>query len=170
MSWRMRSLLWFGSMGSIPRDCGLSRAGPESGFLSAMNHPEPLLLYDGACGVCNAAVQFVLRRDRDQQFLFVALESPTGRRLLDSYGVFPVPDSLVLLDRGQAMVRSAAVFGVLRRLGGVWHLLQVGRVVPRAWADAGYDWFARRRGRISARLGLASCPVPTPADRARFLD
>ncbi|MBA2292321.1 MAG: DUF393 domain-containing protein [Gemmatimonadales bacterium] len=134
-----------------------------------MNHPEPLLLYDGDCGVCSAAVQFVLRHDRHERFRFAALGSPIARKLLEAYGVSPKLDSLVLLDRGQALVRSTAMFGVLRRLGGVWHLLRVGQVVPPRWADAGYDWFARHRGRISARLGL-SCPVPTPEQRARFLD
>lgn len=147
----------------------LSRALTRTRVSFGMDNPEPLLLYDGDCGVCNAAVQFVLRHDRPGRFCFAALDSPIARTVLEAYGVSPELDSLVLLDRGQALVRSTAVFGVLRRLGGPWHLLLVGRVIPRRWADAGYDWFARRRGWFSARLGLASCSVPTSAERARFL-
>jgi predicted DCC family thiol-disulfide oxidoreductase YuxK len=135
-----------------------------------MNHPEPLLLYDGDCGVCSAAVQFVLRHDHRACFTFAALASPVAVELLEAHGIRPAVDSVVVLDGGRAFVRSAAIFQVLRRLGGAWHLLLVGLVIPRRWADGGYDWFARRRGWFSARLGLASCPVPTPAERARFLD
>ncbi|MEO5825950.1 MAG: DCC1-like thiol-disulfide oxidoreductase family protein [Gemmatimonadales bacterium] len=134
-----------------------------------MNHPEPLLLYDGDCGVCSASVQFILRHDQHARFRFSALDSPIARELLDAYGVSSEMDSVVLLDRGQVLVRSTAIFGVLRRLGGAWHLLRIGRVIPRRWADAGYNWFAHRRGWFSARLGLAACLVPTPEQRARFL-
>lgn len=133
-----------------------------------MNHPEPLLLYDGDCGVCGGAVQLILRHDRRSQFHFAALGSQVARELLAEHDVQPDVDSVVVLDGGRAFVRSEAIFRVLQRLGGAWHLLRIGQVIPRRWADAGYDWFARRRGRVSARLGL-SCPVPTMEQRARFL-
>lgn len=147
----------------------LSRAATRTRVSFGMDNPEPLLLYDGDCGVCSAAVQFILRHDHHARFSFAALDSPIAGELLATHGVPAGVDSVVVLDGGRAYLRSAAIFQVLRRLGGAWHLLLVGRVIPRRWADAGYDWFARRRGWFSARLGLASCPVPTSAERARFL-
>lgn len=128
-----------------------------------------MLLYDGDCGVCGWTVRTILRHDRAGRIRFAALDSAIGRQLLAEHGVSKEVDSLVLVDGGRARIRSDAVLGVLRRLGGAWHLLRIGGIVPRGWRDRLYDAVARRRQRWSARRGLA-CIIPTPAERARFLD
>ena len=35
----------------------------------------PVLLYDGVCGLCNRLVQFVLKHDTDARFRFASLQS-----------------------------------------------------------------------------------------------
>ena len=124
-----------------------------------MTIPEPLLLYDGECGVCGAAVRFVRRHDPRGTIHLAPLDSDLGRAVLATIAG-PPPDSLVLYDGGRAMVRSTAVFAVLRRLGGAWHLLRIGQLIPRPLADAAYDLVARHRGWISERLGL-TCHIVT---------
>lgn len=130
--------------------------------------PEPLLLYDGECGVCGAAVRFVLRHDRKGQFHLAPLDSDLGRRVVATLPGEVRPDSFIMYDRGRAKARSAAAFGVLRRLGGPWHLLRIGELVPRPVADAVYDLIARNRSRISARLGL-KCHLPGDGERSRLV-
>lgn len=127
----------------------------------------PILLFDGSCGVCGWAVGFTLRHDRAGRFRFTSLESSVGRELLQRHGVGGT-DSVVLIDRGRAWLRSDAVLGILRRLGGWWHLLRVIAIVPRGVRDLAYDVVARNRQRISARLGL-TCHLPSSAERGRFL-
>jgi hypothetical protein len=69
----------------------------------------------------------------------------------------------------QVRVRSSAVLAAGRYLGGGWAVLAaLGGVVPRVVRDALYDRFARNRHRISARS--EACLLPTPEERARFLD
>ena len=46
----------------------------------------PVLLYDGVCGLCNRVVQFILRHDDHDQFRFTALQSPLASRLLERHG------------------------------------------------------------------------------------
>lgn len=130
--------------------------------------PQPLLLYDGDCGFCGWTVRFVLRHDRSGVFHFAALASEAGQAQRTMYAVDPAIDSIVVLDEGRALVRSDAILAVLRRLGGAWHLLRIGGLLPRRVRDALYDAIARRRSRISRRFGLA-CVVPTAAERTRFL-
>ncbi len=130
--------------------------------------PEPHLLYDGDCGVCGSAVRFILRHDRRGVFHLAPLDSDVGRQVVATLPGPVRPDSFLLYDRGRVTARSTAAFEILRRLGGPWHLLRIGQLVPRPVADAVYDLIARNRRRISARLGL-KCHVPTDT-RGRITD
>lgn len=129
----------------------------------------PVVLYDGSCGVCGWAVRWVLRRDRRRAFRFAPLDSAEGRRLLDRHGVVSDGGTVVVLDAGETFVRGDAVLRILRRLGGAWHLLRVGSLLPRPLRNALYDWVARHRGRLGKTL--RSRPI-SDAERqadARFL-
>jgi len=58
---------------------------------------------------------------------------------------------------------------VLRYLGGVWTALAwLGAIVPSVIRDGVYDFVARHRHQIARRD--ASCLLPTPEQRARFVD
>ncbi|MGQ0650543.1 MAG: thiol-disulfide oxidoreductase DCC family protein [Gemmatimonadaceae bacterium] len=127
-----------------------------------------IVLYDGVCGLCNRFVQFVLRHDRHRTMRFATLQGALGQEAVRAIPELAKVDSIVLLHRNGAFVRSTAALEVARYLGGVWLLALVGYVVPRAVRDAMYDAIARRRYRMFGRYD--ACPMPTPETRARFLD
>lgn len=129
----------------------------------------PIVLFDGGCGFCGGAVRLVLRHDTGRVFRFAPLDSAVGQQYLAEHGLAADPGTVVLIDGGRAAVRSDAVLGIVRRLGGWWHLLRMGALVPRPLRDLGYDWVARHRGRLGGALG--SRPIE-PGERAgdnRFL-
>ena len=112
------------------------------------------MLYDDDCGFCSAVVRFVQRHTRRGEFRFAPLGSAIGREVLAAHTVDPAIDSIVVIGAGGALVRSSAVLAIVRRLDGPWHLLRIGRLVPRRLADAIYDGVAKRRSGISSSLGL----------------
>jgi predicted DCC family thiol-disulfide oxidoreductase YuxK len=133
----------------------------------------PLLLYDGTCGFCAGTVQFVLRRDvRARTLKFASLQGPTGTAIRHRHPQLASADSVVWLDGpddASPLVRSAAALRVLSYLGGGWGALAVAaRIVPRAMSDRVYDLVANHRHQLT-RDG-AACVVPTPEERARFID
>jgi predicted DCC family thiol-disulfide oxidoreductase YuxK len=134
----------------------------------------PTLLFDGVCNLCNAAVRWVIARDRRAQFRFASLQSRAAReamaRMRDgpAGSPTPLPDSMVLLDETGVHVRSDAAIRVARRLGLPWSLLAIARVLPRGVRDALYDWIARNRYRWFGKRD--NCMVPASELRARFLD
>lgn len=137
---------------------------------SARRH-EPLILYDGVCKLCHAAVRFVLARDRHARFRFAALDSPAARARLADAGareLRALPDSVVLIDGAGIHVRSTAALRIARALGFPWSLAFLAIVVPRPLRDALYDAIARRRYRWFGRE--EACPVPPPDVADRFLD
>jgi predicted DCC family thiol-disulfide oxidoreductase YuxK len=128
------------------------------------------VLFDGVCNLCNVTVDFLLRRDRQGRLRFAPLQSEVGRELLRYHGLegVPVPDSVVLIEEGRALLRSSAVLELCRHLGWPWRWLGALRVVPRGVADRLYDWVARNRYGWFGRR--AACRQPSPEQRERFLD
>ena len=135
----------------------------------------PIILYDGVCGLCNRFVRFVLKRDRKDRFRFAALQSNLAREILQRHGLNP--DSLdtvyLVLNCGQLverlLSRNDASTAVLEDLGGFWRLwAKLLGSFPRAFRDESYNLVARNRYRLFGRH--ASCPLPDPDDRHKFLD
>jgi predicted DCC family thiol-disulfide oxidoreductase YuxK len=129
------------------------------------------VFYDGSCGLCQRFVRFVLAEDRSREaFRFAPLAGETFAKLVPERQRASLPDSVVVLtERGELLVRSAAVIHVLERLGGAWRAFAFAlRAVPGALRDRGYDLLARVRKRIFAPPSDA-CPL-APAELTSRLD
>ncbi len=132
----------------------------------------PVLLYDGVCGLCNKAVQLILRHDHRGDLRFAALQSAYGKNTLAHHPKLRGADSLVLVEtlngEEHARTRSEAALRLASYLGGGWALLLVFRLVPRSIRDFFYDLLAKHRYSIFGKYD--HCVVPSPDVRSRFLD
>lgn len=127
-----------------------------------------VLLFDGVCNLCNASVQWVLKRDRKGVFKFAALQSEAGQELLRKFGFSPENfDSVVLIAGNRIFTRSDAALETVRRMGGLWSLSAVFKIIPRPIRNALYDWVARNRYRWFGRR--EECMLPRPEWKERFL-
>jgi predicted DCC family thiol-disulfide oxidoreductase YuxK len=135
----------------------------------ASSKPETIF-YDGGCGLCHRWVRFVLAEDRTgQAFRFAPLQGDAFQNSLNEKDRANLPDSVVVLrDDGRLLMRSRAIFYILRRLGGLWRLLAAPvAILPAGLMDGAYDAVARIRHRLFPKPGDL-CPV-IPADlRKRF--
>jgi predicted DCC family thiol-disulfide oxidoreductase YuxK len=133
----------------------------------------PILLYDGVCGFCNGAVQFILARDRVGTLRFTPLQSDVGEGVKARHPFLRDVDSVVFLapsddpSRERVWIRSAAALKVAEYLGGAWRLLLVFRLVPAPLRDVFYDLFARYRYRFFGKH--ESCMLPSRDVRSRFI-
>lgn len=135
----------------------------------------PIVLYDGVCGLCNSFVQFILERDRKALFRFASLQSNLAASILARHQRSPnnLDTVYVVLDfesKSELLLsRSEAVSFVLKQLSFPWRaaggLLQF---VPKFLRDAGYNAIAARRYRIFGRS--EACTLSCDQDRSRFLD
>lgn len=135
----------------------------------------PIVFYDGVCGLCNRLVQFLLKHDKNDRLRFAALQSEFAGRVLGRHGIDPADlDTLhVVIDFNEpterVFDRSTAVLRATRELGGIWAILGViGMVVPRPLRNLFYRLVATNRYRMFGKS--ETCMLPTPAYRARFLD
>ncbi len=141
--------------------------------LGALPERAVLVLYDGVCAMCNGIVTFLLARDPDDRFRFLALQSELGRQVVRARGGDPdeVSTMYVITSPGRAgekvLVRGRAGIRAMTSAGGAWRLLHALRILPTFILDAGYRFIANRRYRIAGRLD--ACPVPPAEHRHKFL-
>ena len=129
---------------------------------------QPVIVFDGVCNLCNAAVDFVIRRDRKGVFQFAPNQSHAGEEIIEVAGLDELEaDTIVLWENGATYVRSAAVLRISRRLGYPWKLAYGLILVPRPLRDLGYRLVANNRYRLFGRRD--TCRIPTPEERSRFL-
>lgn len=130
---------------------------------------ESIVLFDGVCNLCAGFVQFIVPRDTEGVFHFASLQSDVGRRLLAEYGLADDElDSIVLIEGGDAYVKSSAVIRIAAILGGIYALARPLRFLPRRLRDWGYDLVAANRYRLFGKK--EQCMMPTGNVQERFLD
>ncbi|MEP6717558.1 MAG: DCC1-like thiol-disulfide oxidoreductase family protein [bacterium] len=133
----------------------------------------PIILYDGVCGLCNRLVQFVLKRDQRDYFRFASLQSDLAATTLRRHDRDPhdLDTVYVVVDYGQPaerlLARSDAILFLINQLGGVWKLAALGKVLPRTLRDGIYKQVATNRYRVFGKYD--SCMLPDPQHRAKFL-
>ena len=128
----------------------------------------PILLFDGHCNLCNAWVQYVVKRDPSSTIRFASLQSGAGRRLLEEHKIDAnYIDSLVLFEEESFSLSSNAALRILLYLNG-WerHLIFLS-VVPRSLRDLVYRFIAKNRYKWFGRR--EQCMVPTAELSKRFL-
>jgi predicted DCC family thiol-disulfide oxidoreductase YuxK len=134
----------------------------------------PIIFYDGICGLCNRLVQFLLKRDKNGRLRFASLQSDFARKVLDRHGINPDDlDTLHLVlnyEQPEELVlnRSDAVLRAWSELGAPWKFLAtIAGVAPRALRNLFYNFVARNRYRVFGKF--ESCMLPDPSQRDRFL-
>ena len=142
----------------------------------------PIVLYDGVCNLCDAAVRFIVDRDPHGRVRFASLQSELGRDLLAAFDTGQEgshrgsatlgseagdPGTMYLIEDGRLYDRSTAALRICRHLNGIWPVFGVYQVVPVALRDAVYDLVARQRSRWFGRR--EDCRLPTAEEAGRFL-
>jgi len=141
----------------------------------ANNPANPIILYDGVCGLCNRFNQFVLKRDPGDRFRFASLQSDFAAKVLRRHGINPqdLDTVYLVLDCAQPgerlLARSDAALSILREISGLWAAVAaVLSLMPKRLLDWGYNLIARHRYRIFGKF--ETCPLPDEKSRRKFLD
>jgi predicted DCC family thiol-disulfide oxidoreductase YuxK len=126
----------------------------------------PVLYFDGVCGLCNAAVDFILLQDKQKIFKFSPLQSDYAAKNLPAH-LRENLSTLVLQVDGETYVKSDAVIKIGHLLGGLWRAEATSNaLMPKLARDRIYDFIATNRYRWFGKKD--SCRLPTPEERTRF--
>lgn len=126
----------------------------------------PVVFFDGVCGLCNTAVDWIIVEDRGRIFRYAPIQGEFARRTLAPNRVGDMNTMLYLDERG-LHERSDAVLAIGLRLGGLWKSAYLPMLLPRSWRNRLYDFISANRYRWFGKK--ESCRLPTPEERALFL-
>ena len=128
----------------------------------------PIILFDGKCNLCTWSVQFIIKRDKHEIFLFSPQQSVAGKELMQQHNV-PEADgeTVVLIEEGRISYRSAAALRILKRLNGLWPLLYVFIIVPPFIRNFFYEIISRNRHKWFGRR--ETCFIPDKPLDNRFI-
>jgi predicted DCC family thiol-disulfide oxidoreductase YuxK len=126
-----------------------------------------VILFDGVCNLCNATVQFILKRDKHSKFKFASIQGDFGQSTFTRIGLSSTkPNSFVLLEGENIYTHSTGALRIFLHLGGIWKLLYGFIIVPRFMRDAVYNFIARNRYKWFGKK--ESCYLPTADVIKRF--
>lgn len=133
------------------------------------NLQHPVILFDGVCNLCSAAVQFVIKRDKKKIFRFASLQSSFGHSLLQKHQL-PATDfnSFILFEDGKLYTKSTGALKVSRQLAAPWHLFYLFIIVPPFIRNSIYNVIAKNRYKWFGKK--ESCLMATPELKIRFFD
>eukprot|EP00892_Ulva_mutabilis_P002621 jgi/Ulvmu1/1235/UM109_0033.1 len=141
----------------------------DSGAEFFADDSRPVILFDGACNLCNGGVQFVLDWDTAATFRFASLQSDAGRALLKRSGRAPEDiSSIVLVSKQRHWIKSTAVLKIAEELKAPVPVLSaLLQPIPGFVRDSVYKFVSEYRYSIFGEAN--QCRMMIPEWRARFL-
>jgi len=129
-----------------------------------------VILFDGVCNLCNNAVTIVIKFDQKNTFLFAAIQSESGKKIIDYLDIdTSKTDSIILYEPGVSYeIKSTAALNVLNGFGGIWRITKLAFIFPKVFRDFIYDYIAKNRYAWFGKKD--NCMIPTTALKAKFLD
>ena len=128
-----------------------------------------IIFYDGHCNLCNGFVNAIIKLDKKNIFLFAPLNGNHAKNLLKKNNIKNTTvDSVVLFNNNSISYKSKAVIEILISLGGIYRVLVITKIIPRAILDWLYDIVAKNRYSWFGKQDR--CMVPDKKIISKFLD
>lgn len=129
-----------------------------------------LILFDGICNLCNTSIQYVIKHDKKNVFMFAALQSNIGQQVIKAYQIDPAKtDSILLYSKENGLtIKSTAALKISKHLGFPRNLLSVFLIIPAFLRNLVYDYIAKNRYKWYGKKD--QCMIPNPQIQDKFLN
>ncbi len=126
----------------------------------------PVVFFDGVCGLCNRAVDFLIQNDFAGTFRYAPLQGEHAQKYLPAEDIEQLK-TIILLHDGKTYTKSNAALMICKFLGGIWFFAQVFWLIPQRWRDFLYDLISKNRYKIFGKH--ETCRLPSAKERDLFL-
>lgn len=128
-----------------------------------------VILFDGVCNLCNAAVNWIIDHDSRNVIKFASLQSEYGRQMVQKHNLHgEYMDTIYLIENDKVYNRSDAVLRTLKHLKGIYSLGYGFIIVPSFIRNFFYNLVARNRYKWFGKRDV--CRIPTPELKAKFIE
>ncbi|WP_341217010.1 DUF393 domain-containing protein, partial [uncultured Wocania sp.] len=100
-----------------------------------------LILFDGVCNLCNSSVQYIIKHDKKNLFMFTAIQSDAGQKIIKKYNIDTSKiDSILLYSPEKGIdYKSTAALKIANKLGFPQNLISVFFIIPPFIRNWVYD-------------------------------
>ena len=128
-----------------------------------------LILFDGVCNLCDASVQYIINHDKNDVFIYAALQSEAGRELIQKFNIDTQKiDSILLYSEEKGIsYKSTAALKIASKLGFPRNLMTTFLIIPPFIRNWVYDYIAKNRYKWYGQK--EECMIPTPELKSKFL-
>jgi predicted DCC family thiol-disulfide oxidoreductase YuxK len=111
-----------------------------------------VVYYDGTCNLCNVAISWIRKSSKSNT---IQCEALSDKQFIKLFSAFrsdqPIADSVVVKNNGIYFIESDAILIIAKRLGGIYRLFSVVKIIPKTVRDKMYRYIARNRYRWFGR-------------------
>lgn len=127
------------------------------------------IIFDGVCNLCNASVKFIIKRDNNNIFKFLPIQSKRAHEIRKTIKIdFENIDTVILIRDNNIYCHSDAALEIAGSLDYPWKIFHFFKFVPKFIRDGiyriiawnRYQWFGKKE----------SCMIPTDDIKSKFLD
>ncbi|MFD1551002.1 thiol-disulfide oxidoreductase DCC family protein [Putridiphycobacter roseus] len=124
-----------------------------------------VIFYDGDCGFCNHAIQYILKHRKNDNFQFIALQSDLAKQKLKDFQIKISLSTIYLLDNQKVYDRSTAALKIASKLKFPNNLMGVFLLIPAFMRNWVYVIIAKNRHKIKPSY----CYLPDEKESKMFL-
>ncbi len=138
-------------------------------MIEGLPKSKQLILFDGVCNLCNSSINYVIKHDKHDVFMFAPLQSVVGNEIIAKYNLdTSKTDSILLYSEEKGLkIKSSAALAISSKLGFPRNLLGFFYIVPNFIRNWVYDYVAKNRYKWYGKKD--ACMIPTPKLQAKFL-
>ena len=129
-----------------------------------------LILFDGVCNFCNSSINYVIKHDKRNVFMFAPLQGEAGKQLINQFEIdTSKTDSILLYSEEKGLkIKSSAALAIASKLGFPRNILTVFYIIPPFVRNWVYDYIAKNRYKWYGKKDV--CMIPIPELKAKFLE
>ena len=132
------------------------------------DNEKAIILFDGVCNFCNSSVNFVIKHDKKNHFLFAPLQSETAKKLLEKFNIdSSKTDSFILIENNKAYLQSTAALRVTKHLNKLYPLLYAFLITPPFIRNSVYNLVAKNRYKWFGKKEI--CMIPSAEIKGKFI-
>lgn len=130
-----------------------------------------VVLFDGVCNLCNSTIQFIIKRDVNNEFLFSSLQSEYGRQFLRKNNLSEKEYStIILIEEDTYYTKSTAFLNILKHLKGYHFISKSLFYIPKVLRDLCYSMISKNRYLIFGKSKGDSCMLPNKRLNQKFIN
>jgi len=127
-----------------------------------------IILFDGVCNLCNASVNFIIKHDKNERFIFASLQSDAAKEILLQFPEKKINlDSIILIENDSFYEKSTAVLLITKHLNYGLKNFYYLKYLPLFFRDAIYSFIAKNRYHFFGKRKF--CSLPKNKVKHRFL-